>query len=261
MATTMSTPGHTTVAGGRTDQTGVCTQAGTVNVGDIERLASTVGGATLAVVGLSRGSLGGLLLAAMGGGLVYRGLTGHCHLYGTLGLTTAGRRKSPQAAIPATQAVKVEKSITVGKSPEEVFRFWRHLENLPRIMRHLESVEVEDDRRSHWVARGPAGSTVEWDAEIINERPNELIAWKSVDGSDVDTAGSVHFRRAPSGQGTEVRIHLKYDPPAGRLGAGIAWLFGASAAQQIDEDLRNFKQVMEGNESFPGTGRSTASAR
>jgi len=127
----------------------------------------------------------------------------------------------------------------------ELYRYWRDLSHLPRIMSHLESVEPMSDRRSHWVARGPLGSRVEWDAEIITERENELIGWRSLGDSDVDTAGSVHFNAAPDGHGTEVRVILKYDPPAGKLGVAVAGLLGHSPAQLIREDLHRFKQLME----------------
>jgi uncharacterized membrane protein len=139
----------------------------------------------------------------------------------------------------------VTKTITVDRSPEEVYRFWRALENLPRFMAHLESIESRDGRRSHWKARGPAGMTIEWDAEIIDDRPNQLIAWRSLEGADVDSQGIVRFTRAPGGRGTEVHVELRYDPPAGRLGAAVAKLFGREPGQQIAGDLRRFKQVLE----------------
>jgi uncharacterized membrane protein len=143
--------------------------------------------------------------------------------------------------------VKVEKAVTVNRSPEELYHFWRHLENLPRFMSNLEEVH-ENGNRSHWVAKGPLGTKVEWDAEVINEKPNELIAWRSLDGAEVDNAGSVHFERLPGGRGTEVKVTLKYDPPAGKAGAAVAKLFGRDAEQEIEEDLRHFKQIMEAGE-------------
>ena len=116
-------------------------------------------------------------------------------------------------------------------------------------MRHLQSVEVISDNRSHWMASGPFGKTVEWDAEIYTEQENEHIAWRSLAGSQVDTAGSVHFRKLPGDRGTEVTVTLKYDPPAGKLGAAVAALFGESANHQVKEDLRRFKQIMEAGEA------------
>ncbi len=143
------------------------------------------------------------------------------------------------------QGVAVRRDITIGRTPEELYRFWRDFENLPRFMEHLESVQVLGDRRSHWKARAPAGSTVEWDAEIVEDRPNELIAWRSVAKADVPNTGSVRFTPAPGDRGTEIRVELRYDPPGGALGALVAKLFGEEPGQQVDGDLRRLKQVME----------------
>ncbi|TMC89174.1 MAG: SRPBCC family protein, partial [Chloroflexi bacterium] len=128
------------------------------------------------------------------------------------------------------------------------YRFWRNFENLPRFMEHLKSVTVIDNKHSHWVARAPAGTSVEWDAEIINERENELIAWRSVGDATIGNAGSVHFTPAPGGRGTEVKVVLEYDPPAGRAGVIMARLFGEEPDQQVREDLRHFKEIMEAGE-------------
>ncbi len=222
-------------------------QAARVNVSDLERWASVLGGGALALFGLTRGSLGGLGLAALGSALVYRGATGLCSVYGALGVSTAVRR-GPATSIPAGQGIKVEKSITIDRSQEDLFHFWRNFENLPRIMSHLEAVHITGPNRTHWVAPGPLGVRVEWDAELVAERPNELIGWRSLPGSEVDTAGSVHFTPAPSGRGTEVKVVLKYDPPAGKVGAAIAGLFLQSPGEQIKDDLRRLKQLMETGE-------------
>jgi uncharacterized membrane protein len=226
-----------------------------VNVGDAERWACVLGGGALTAYGLTRGTLGGLVLAALGGGLLYRGLGGHCPLYNSLGINTAGGRHSPQAAIPAGHGVRVDRTITINRSLQEMWRFWRNLENLPRVMSHLERVENRGNKRSHWIAKAPLGMNAEWDAEIITERENELIGWTSLPGSEVATAGSVHFRPAPGGRGTEVRVELKYDPPGGQLGAWLAWAFGEDAGQQIDEDLRRFKQMFEAGEVATTAGQ------
>jgi uncharacterized membrane protein len=134
------------------------------------------------------------------------------------------------------------------------------VENLPRVMSHIESVQMIDERRSHWVAKAPVGSKVEWDAEIIDDRPNELIAWRSLEGSDVEHSGSVRFERAPGGRGTIVRVEMHYMPPAGPIGVLVAKVIGEAPEQQVQEDLRRFKQVMETGEiirsdgSLMGTG-------
>jgi uncharacterized membrane protein len=245
---------------GSMQQSGQGHGSGNVNVGEIERWASSIGGGALALYGISRlitrGSVGGAVLALVGGSLLYRGTTGHCEMYHALGVNTAETGSdNPVVSVPAERGIKVEKSVTVNRSPEELYRFWRNFENLPRFMNHLESVRVTTDNRSHWVAKAPAGRSVEWDAEIYNEKENELIAWRSLEGADVASAGSVHFTAAPGGRGTEVRVVLKYDPPGGVLGATIAKLFGEEPSQQIDEDLRRFKQVMETGETLTTTGQ------
>ena len=141
--------------------------------------------------------------------------------------------------------VRTKRSITVHRPVEEVYAFWRNFENLPRIMRHLESVTVTDDRRSHWKALAPAGQSVEWDAETTEDRENELIAWRSLEGAAVYNAGSVQFMQAPGGRGTEVRVTLEYDPPLGKLGSKVAMLWREEPGQQVQDSLRQFKQVME----------------
>ena len=226
-----------------------------VNVGQIERWASLVGGGALAAFGLSRGKLAGYALALLGGELLYRGLSGHCHLYDALDISTADGHRNRNVSIPAGQGVRVDESVTIDRSAEELFRFWRNVSNLPRVMRHVKSVTNIEGPRSHWVANGPAGLDVEWDAEIIMERPNELIAWRSLEDSQVASAGSVHFRLAPGNRGTEVRVVLKYDPPAGKVGATLAWLLGRAPEQEIREDLLRFKSSMETGEMVTVEGQ------
>ena len=133
----------------------------------------------------------------------------------------------------------------VNLAPEEVYNFWRNFQNLPRFMRHLESVEDLGDGRSHWKAKGPAGMEVEWDATIIADVPGEVITWRSLENSDVDNAGAVRFERAPGGRGTIVKVNIEYNPIGGVIGATVAKLFGEEPEQQLDDDLRRFKQVME----------------
>ena len=223
------------------------------NVGDVERLLSIAAGAGLAGVGLVRGRLSGVALGAIGAGLLWRGFTGRCQCYAALGINTAETEHSSAIGVPAQEGYKLEKTITVDRPPGELYRFWRRLENLPKVMRHLKNVESIDHQRSHWVAEGALGKDVEWDAEIHNEREDELIAWRSLPGGDVDTAGSVHFKPLGQNGRTEVRLSMKYNPPAGKVGAQIASLFGEGLEQKLDEDLRRFKQYMEtGMEPSPG---------
>jgi uncharacterized membrane protein len=145
-------------------------------------------------------------------------------------------------------AICVNKSITVNRSPEECYAFWHDLENLPRFMRHLESVRKTGEKTWHWVATAPAGGTVEWDAEITADRPNEVISWHSLQGADVANAGSVRFEAAPRGRGAVVRVQMRYSPPGGAAGSLVAKLSGEEPEQQVREDLRRFKQVLEAGE-------------
>jgi uncharacterized membrane protein len=234
-------------------------QQANVNVGQYERLASAVGGGALALYGLTRGTYAGIALALVGGALVYRGASGHCDVYQAMGVDTAGETAgdNPNVSVPAGRGIKVEKSVTVNRPPAELYSYWRNFENLPRFMNHLESVRVTGANRSHWVAKAPAGSSVEWDAEIYTEKENELIAWRTLEKADVDSAGSVRFEPATGGRGTTVRVSLKYDPPGGALGALVARLFGENPEQQIDEDLRRFKQLMETGETATTEGQTS----
>ena len=217
-----------------------------VNVCKSERIASMIAGGTLAFVGLRQRSWAGLALAAIGGELIRRGATGYSTMYNALGTRTADLGQGAETtSVPYELGVRVERAVTVNKPRDEVYRFWRNLENLPRFMKHVQSVRVIDDRRSHWVATGPAGRTAEWDAEIINEVENELIGWRSLEGARVDNAGSVHFKSLPNDRGTEVRVLLQYNPPGGMVGAALARLWGEEPSQQIEGDLRRLKQILE----------------
>ena len=222
------------------------------NIGDTERVLSVAAGLGLATIGLLRGRLPGLALSALGAGLAWRGYTGKCQCYAALGINTAEHNRA--TVVPARQGCKVEKTLTINRPPAELYRFWRRPENLPQVMRHLKYVESIDHERSHWVADGGFGKDVEWDAEIFNEREDEFIAWRSLPGGDIDTAGSIHFKSLGQNQGTEMTLSMKYNPPAGKLGVKVASLFGKGLEDMLDEDLRRFKQTMEtGMEQAPST--------
>jgi len=142
----------------------------------------------------------------------------------------------------------LKKAITINRSPEELYRFWRNFEQLPTFMTHLHSVQVQGPNLSHWVAKGPAGIRVEWDAQITEDKPNEKISWRSLDGSDVQHSGSVQFKPAPGGRGTVVFVEMNYNPPAGKLGATLAKILGEAPEQQITVELLRFKQLIETGE-------------
>lgn len=219
------------------------------NVALTERVGSIAAGAILTGYALTKKhNLGGAALALAGGYLMFRGVTGQCAGYTLLRTGTAHETDSPTALIPHKQGIKVEKSFTIQRDAQELYAFWRNFENLPRFMRHLESVTVLDEKRSHWVAKGPLGKNVEWDAEIINEIPGEMIAWRSLEGADIPNTGSIWFKPQPAGRGTAVKVNLEYQPPAGVLGAIVAKMFGEEPNQQVRDDLRRFKALMETGE-------------
>lgn len=211
------------------------------NVGKAERLVSMIGGGAMAVYGLRRGSKLGYTLAATGIGLAVRGATGHCPVYGATHVSTA----PPEEQF---DTVEVKESITINKAPEDVYRFWRNFENLPQFMDHLESVSRIDDTRSHWVAKAPLGRTVSWDAEITEDEEGTHIAWRSLPGSQIMNTGIVMFRQAPGGRGTELIVHLTYQPPAGSAGRAIAMLTGEEPKLQVHNDLMRLKRILETGE-------------
>jgi uncharacterized membrane protein len=159
-----------------------------------------------------------------------------------------GRRGATMPALRNGRGFRVERTATVLRSPEELYAEWRDLGIWPKLVPHLESVTQTGGNRSHWVARGPGGMPVEWDAELVSDEPGRRITWRAVDSPDVDHAGSVQFFPAPNGRGTEVKVVLTYAPPAGQLGDVVATVFGASPDRQLREGLRHFKQRMEAHE-------------
>jgi uncharacterized membrane protein len=216
------------------------------NVGTPERVGSAIIGLASFACGFKcRGVLGGIL-TLMGAYLIYRGVTGRCECYRRLGIDTSGN--SDGRGVPQDVGVKVDKSVDIGRSAMELYHFWHQLTNLPEVMPHVVSVTLQDSR-SHWVIAGPAGRQVEWDAEFINEKPGELISWQSLPGSEVQSAGSVRFDPIGDGQSTRVRVVLEYLPPAGKAGAFLAHLLGSAPDQQLETDLRRFKERMESGAS------------
>jgi uncharacterized membrane protein len=217
------------------------------NISDAERWVSVAIGTAIAIYGLTR-RRGGWILAGFGGLLVQRGVSGHCRTYQALGLNTAGTGSDTRRALGGSAGVNVDERVLINRPREELYRFWRNLENLPRFMAHLESVERITETLSRWRAEGPAGTIVEWNAEIINELPPERIGWRSIEGSDVVSAGSVHFEEAGRSR-TRVRVRLQYSPPGGKAGAAIAKLLGRDAATEIRRDLQRFKQLIESEDA------------
>lgn len=230
------------------------TSSRTANVGGSERWASVVAGSALAAYGLGRRDGGGTLMAIVGAALLYRGATARCPVYSALSVSTAGDADardangaptSRAAAFRASDAVKIERSIVVNRSPAELYALWKDPLNLPQFMDWLEEVHPIDGRHARWKARGPAGTTIEWVAEVINEVPDSLIAWKSVANPDIKNAGSVHFRQQPGSDATEVRLVFEWVPPGGRAGMAVARLLGNDPANRIAAGLKKFKRLAE----------------
>src|SRR5215207_547482 len=178
------------------------------NVGEAERWISLIGGSSLVAYALTRRNASGFGLAALGGSLLWRGATGHCPMYQTLGMNTSDRGYAKgtgsRAGVPYELGIRVDHEILINKPVSDLYSFWRDLGNLPKFMEHLQDVRVVNDRLSHWTAKGPIGINVEWDAEIVNDIPDKVIGWRSLEGSDVDNGGSVRFES--NGTGTLVKV-------------------------------------------------------
>ncbi|MEA5500454.1 SRPBCC family protein [Limnoraphis robusta Tam1] len=222
--------------------------------GDTERWASLVGGSALVLMGLKQRSLRGILMSLVGGGLVFQGAKNQSTV-----------KQVQQKLDEATEAnkdqrISVEKTVIIDKPAEELYNYWRNFENLPTFTDYLQSVTVYDEQRSHWVAKTPVIDTpIEWDALVVNDCLNELIAWTSVEGADIDHSGFVRFRPATGGRGTEVKVVMEYNPPGGAMTANIAKLFGAEPEQQLGQMLSRFKQLMEAGEIATTEGQPQGS--
>lgn len=167
----------------------------------------------------------------------------------------ARRTSIAHPSVKSGQGVKVEKSVTINRSPEELYSFWRNLENLPRFMGHAQSITEIGDGVSHWVVKTAHGRTLEWDARLIEDKPGQMLSWQSLEGADVDSAGSVWFTPATGGRGTVVKVAMKYSPPGGKLGAVVAKFLGEDGEKQIAEDLFRLKSLLETGETPTTTGQ------
>lgn len=221
----------------------------TQNVGGVERAVSAAAGGALLAYGLKNGGAVGTLAAVLGGAMLFRGASGHCPAYSAMGVDGAddaplGTAKSPYNRRPLSGRIHVTKSITINRSPAELYKFWRDFQNLPQIMKHLESVTVTDEKTSHWKAKAPLGMSVEWDAELTSDVENERIGWKSLEGADIPNSGVVEFRPTAD-RGTLVKVTMIYEAPGGKLGEIFAKIFGEEPNQQVAEDLRRLKRLME----------------
>lgn len=214
--------------------------SGLVNVGQNERVLSAAAGAFLLSSGLSSlfsNPLNGLVKTALGGLLLYRGASGHCPIYSSMGKTKG---------VAHTQAINIRTNLIVNKPKDEVYAFWRKLENLPLFMKHLATVTEIDSKHSHWEATIPGNiGKVKWNAEIVKEEEGHMIGWQSIANSTINNAGKVTFSDALNGQGTELEVVISYHPPAGELGAGVAKLLNPVFEKMIRQDVMNFKEYIE----------------
>ncbi|MEQ8673809.1 MAG: SRPBCC family protein [Aggregatilineales bacterium] len=231
-----------------------------VNVSQNERRLSTLGGALLLLASLQNKRKFRFGIATAGATLLYRGLTGISPIYKLMNKNTAIHSREASISVPHQQGVHVSQSITISCTVEEVYTFWRDFNNLPRFIPQLKTVEVQDNTHSHWKLAGLVGMTIEWDAEIINDEPNSVIGWRSLQNPYVDHAGSVRFKTAPGDQGTEVRVEMEYRPIAGVVGTALAWLAGNAPEEQTYEALQHLKQILEVGEVTTIEGQSSGRA-
>ena len=227
--------------------------ASRVNVGTAERAISLASGLAMIYYILSRrpDMKFSLPMSMDAGYLIYRGATGHCVIYEMMEIDRSEK---------GIKGIRARRSVTVNLPREKLYRIWRNFENLPRFMTHLQRVDVHDEdsrKRSHWVAKAPFGREIAWDAEVTEERENEYIVWRSLPGSTVQSEGNIQFKDAPGGRGSIVTVSMRYNPPAGSMGAAVAKLFGEEPGQQLNDDLRHFKQMMETGEIVSVEGQSS----
>jgi uncharacterized membrane protein len=227
--------------------TSIKTDQQPASLSETERWSSLITGSAMVLLEPRERSLRGALMVLAGGSLAYHSAAG---------------QKSLQAKVMEVtglnQSIRVKKSVTIAnKSPAELYRFWHDFENFPTFMKHLKSVTVIDQKRSHWIATAPLDASVEWDAEIIDDQENQLIAWASLPRATVDNSGLIRFKPAPQGRGTEVKVAIEYNLPGGALTVAIAKLFGEEPEQQMGDDLRRFKMLMETGEIATTAGQSS----
>ncbi len=203
--------------------------SGIINGPNIERAISAAAGTVFLTQAFRRGGFLGFTLGALGAGLVVKAVRGRPSLV---------RRVSPER-------LRIQRAITVEAQPDELYAFWRDFQNLPRFMRHVQSVRVLDEQRTEWTAMGPGSARIRWRAEIVEDRPNERISWRSIERSPIDQRGTVRFIPAPGDGATEVHLTLEYAPPANTVGIIVGTLLIGLTAQKMQEDLRHLKQLYE----------------
>src|SRR5947207_9166289 len=209
-----------------------------LNVGQAERAASVIAGGALAAYGLAKRNPVGIALALLGGAAILRGATGHCHIYEAMGASTA----------PAEEDVHIEDAVIINQPRAVLFEYWREFANLQQFVTGLESVIPIGDTRLHWVMTGPGGRRIAWDSDIIAEKKNALITWRTVPDSPVRHTAAVRFTTAPHGRGTEVRMSVEFRGPGGKVSGGLSNIIGKAPEEMLHQTLRRFKQLMEAGE-------------
>ena len=213
---------------------------------DTERQLALIGGSLLTLLAVRQRSWPALMLGTVGAGLLVRGLTGESLLH-KIGLDGNARELLPEPL--QTPGLQVKETLTINCPPARAYQFWRNLENLPRFMNFLESVQAGEDGRSHWIVKAPPGITLTWDAEIVADEPDKLIRWQTLPSTTaVQHSGEVRFKSAPAGRGTEVTADLRYEPPGGVVGEAFGYLTNGVTEQLIREQVRRFKAVLETGE-------------
>jgi uncharacterized membrane protein len=224
-----------------------------INLGKTERIISAAGGAFLLTSGaqdIKKHPVTALVKALAGGYLLYRGVSGHCPLRELIGKNQVQKQPKP---------LLIREALTVNRPRNEVYNYWRQLSNFPLFMKHIVEVNVENELQSQWKMRLPGGAgTVEWKAVVVEDKPGELLAWRSVEGADVDTTGEIIFKDAPGDRGTEVHATIFYRAPAGALGKMAGKLFRKGFEIQVRQDLRRFKQMLETGETSTIEGQTAA---
>jgi uncharacterized membrane protein len=215
------------------------------NVGETERAFSLMGGLGLLIAGFAKRGFSGVAMGVLGALLMQRGASGHCSMYQRFGISGAD---SARPGVPDNIGVNLVRSVLIEKPAEELFAFWRHLPNIARLSPRIKEIERLDERRSHWIVQTPWGQRLEWNALLINEHPNALLAWESEPGADVEHAGSIRFENEPHGLGTVVSINLEYNPPGGLLGRLAMLLYARRIRREIEHVLAQFKSLIEKGE-------------
>jgi uncharacterized membrane protein len=219
-------------------------------------VSAAAGGALLAF-GIKQGGVGGTLLSVLGGAMLYRGTTGHCHVYDAAGINTNTQvrsRKSPYDRGFFSGRIHVNKAVTIDRTASDLYQYWKNFENFPQFMKHVESVVKTGDDTWHWKAKAPLGMSVEWDGILTSDVENQRIGWQSAEGADIPNSGVVEFRPRQE-RGTEVKVTMIYEAPGGKLGEWLAWALGEEPGIQIADDLRRFKMLMETGEIITVAGQ------